>query len=384
MKFYFVAVFMFLAAVDGLIIGVILLLFSNKKAYNKKLLGISLFSYSWLCLVMAAIYSQTILAVPHLFRTGAPLLYLVAPTSYLYVRSTLSGDTRPRKYDWVHFIPFLFLTFELLPFYLKDAVYKTQVIKYYIANKANIVYLHEGFFGERVHYIIRPAIATLYIFFQWKVIIDFIKNAPVKLKAKYQALVNWLKLYTALITTTFCAMVLVTCFNLFFKTLGQIPNIFIALYLVVISVMLLFKPGVLYSFNENLVFVVNSTDIIAETQKHDQLHGRKCSIEDLLKNQHRYLVKNYNLAAMAAELGIPPHTLSLIINKEYQLSFTDLINKYRIEHIINNTDDKKMATLTFESIGLEAGFSSRTTFYRAFIKITGQTPSVYFKKAAAL
>jgi len=43
-----------------------------------------------------------------------------------------------------------------------------------------------------------------------------------------------------------------------------------------------------------------------------------------------------------------------------------------------------MATLTFESIGLEAGFSSRTTFYRAFVKVTGQSPSAYFKKAVVV
>jgi AraC-like DNA-binding protein len=344
------------------------------------MLGVSLFSYSWLCLVMAVIYSQTIFALPHLFRTAAPFLYLVAPTSYLYVRATINGETRPQKYDWAHFIPFIFLMLELMPFYMKSAADKISDIKYYIAHRENIVHLHEGFLDDRIHYIIRPVLAAVYLFLQWKIIINFTTNTPAKLKAKYQSLITWLKLYTTLITITFATMLLATLFNLLFHISGEIPNIILTLHLVIITFILLFKPQVLYSFNEDQVSVTSDFDTPKETpQKLDKLHGRKCLIEDLLQNRQRYLMKNYNLSAMAKELEIPSHTLSLIINKEYQLSFTDLINKYRIEHIINTTDDQKMAMLTFESIGFEAGFSSRTTFYRAFIKVTGQTPSAYFK-----
>ena len=39
--------------------------------------------------------------------------------------------------------------------------------------------------------------------------------------------------------------------------------------------------------------------------------------------------------------------------------------------------------LTLEGLALEAGFSNRTTFFRAFTKLTGCTPSEYMAQVAS-
>jgi YesN/AraC family two-component response regulator len=114
-------------------------------------------------------------------------------------------------------------------------------------------------------------------------------------------------------------------------------------------------------------------------QNENKLNDQKNSIDDLLQNHQKYLIKGYSLADMAAELNIPQHLLSVIINREYEMSFTNLINKHRIDYIINGVSKHKMASYTFEGIAEEAGFNSRVTFYRAFVKNTGQTPTAYFK-----
>jgi len=379
MKLYFLAVLIFLTAVDGIIISLILLLFPNKNNYSKRLLGISLLCYSWNCVILAAVYSGVILMIPHIFRTGSPLMYLVAPASYLYVRSSLSGETKPRKYDWVHLIPFVFLAIELVPFYMKSSAYKIQAFNYYLIHKENLTYLNEGFFNERFHFVFRFALAIIYVCLQWRVISRFMAETPLKLKVKYMALIKWLKLYTLLVTVIFSFIIIFCIFNLYFKTLGEIPNMMIAAYPVIISLVLIFNPGVLYGLNEEVVLVTTNKLMIAP-EKQDKLHGRKCSVDDLLLNQQRYLIRGYTLTTMASELEMPVPVLSAIINNEYQLSFSDLINKHRIEHIIRTINDQKIAALTFEAIATEAGFNSRTTFYRAFIKVTGQTPTAYFKK----
>jgi hypothetical protein len=49
--------------------------------------GISLFSYSCLCLVIATLYFLNYSCAAISVSNRAPFLYLFAPTSYLYVRA---------------------------------------------------------------------------------------------------------------------------------------------------------------------------------------------------------------------------------------------------------------------------------------------------------
>lgn len=88
---------------------------------------------------------------------------------------------------------------------------------------------------------------------------------------------------------------------------------------------------------------------------------------------------NLKLADVAKSLNILPHTLSQVLNDNLGKSFPQFLNEYRIEAakqlLIEDND------LTFESIGYDCGFNSKSTFYSTFKKLTGMTPSA-FKKAS--
>jgi len=87
--------------------------------------------------------------------------------------------------------------------------------------------------------------------------------------------------------------------------------------------------------------------------------------------------QNLNVRELATLIDIPPHQLSQLLNDNLGLSFSTYINKFRIE------EAKKMLTteklLTIEAIGEEAGFSSKTTFFKVFKAETGQTPRTFVK-----
>jgi AraC-like DNA-binding protein len=72
--------------------------------------------------------------------------------------------------------------------------------------------------------------------------------------------------------------------------------------------------------------------------------------------------------------------LSYLINTEYNLHFQDYINGQRLEFLIENFQNPEWQQLTLEGMAWEAGFKSRSTFFRAFVKFTGQSPSEYFHK----
>lgn len=73
-------------------------------------------------------------------------------------------------------------------------------------------------------------------------------------------------------------------------------------------------------------------------------------------------------------------TLAIFTNK----SFRDLVNEYRVNHILNAIEKNEHKVFTIEHIYLEAGFLQQSTFNRVFKKTTGLTPSQYIESKTGL
>ena len=56
---------------------------------------------------------------------------------------------------------------------------------------------------------------------------------------------------------------------------------------------------------------------------------------------------------------------------------SDYLNHLRVEYAVRLMHEKP--NLSMDGIGKEAGFNSRSTFYRAFFKEFGMTPAQYLK-----
>ena len=91
-----------------------------------------------------------------------------------------------------------------------------------------------------------------------------------------------------------------------------------------------------------------------------------------------HLNTELSLGKFSSHLGITSVRLSDILNNVIGTSFNDFVNKYRVEEVIRIVEEGKSKHLTFEAISEKAGFKSKTTFYRAFKKVTGKTPKAYF------
>ncbi|MEL7342438.1 MAG: helix-turn-helix domain-containing protein, partial [Bacteroidota bacterium] len=74
------------------------------------------------------------------------------------------------------------------------------------------------------------------------------------------------------------------------------------------------------------------------------------------------------------------HTLSRVINEGYGKSFYDFINEYRVKAFAKLALDDTNKQETFLALALRVGFNSKTTFNRAFKKVTGTTPRSYLKE----
>jgi AraC-like DNA-binding protein len=100
-------------------------------------------------------------------------------------------------------------------------------------------------------------------------------------------------------------------------------------------------------------------------------------IDQLMETEKLYLSYKCSLQQVSTLSGIPLHHISYVINTYTEYSFSDFVNKYRVEHVCHVLQNGYNKKLTLEAIGAECGFGSKVSFYSAFRKFTGTTPAEY-------
>ena len=102
-------------------------------------------------------------------------------------------------------------------------------------------------------------------------------------------------------------------------------------------------------------------------------------ISKFMKSEKPYLGFDYNLMQLARDLKISQNMLSMVINSKLKTSFPDYINSLRVKNAIDLLQSKRKKEFTIEAIAYESGFNNRTSFYKAFKKVTGKLPSEFIK-----
>ncbi|WP_246837574.1 helix-turn-helix domain-containing protein [Leptospira bouyouniensis] len=105
-----------------------------------------------------------------------------------------------------------------------------------------------------------------------------------------------------------------------------------------------------------------------------ELHNR---FKSLMETKKVYLDETINLEKLAKHMNLSEHQLSEFLNTHLKKSFFHLVNYYRIKEakdLFANHPEKNILTIAYE-----VGFPSKSTFYDAFKREVGQSPSEYRK-----
>lgn len=91
---------------------------------------------------------------------------------------------------------------------------------------------------------------------------------------------------------------------------------------------------------------------------------------------HLHRDPNLSLWALARHTGGSPNYISQTLNEVIGESFFDFVNGYRVAEAMRllATTDQTVLSITYD-----VGFNARSSFYNAFKRVTGQTPSQYRK-----
>lgn len=119
-----------------------------------------------------------------------------------------------------------------------------------------------------------------------------------------------------------------------------------------------------------------------ETEKpvpaHDQTIERDAArlVEGMEKDQW-YLDPELGLEALARRVKLPRNRVSFLLNRRFKSSAKDFINGYRVREAMKRLTARPENIL---DVCFDVGFNAKATFYAAFKKHTGKTPSDFLGK----
>jgi YesN/AraC family two-component response regulator len=101
--------------------------------------------------------------------------------------------------------------------------------------------------------------------------------------------------------------------------------------------------------------------------------------EKLMGEPHYFLNKGLTLSQLAARLHTNNTYLTNYLKQRHDTTFTDLVNKHRIDEACRLLSLPEKEKLSIEELPQSCGFSSKSAFYIAFKKFTGVSPAAYQK-----
>lgn len=109
--------------------------------------------------------TDLIYTYPHYIRIPAPFHYLFGPSIYLFVRTLLFKEQKLKKWDWLHFLPFVIHVAELIPFYMQDSSVKLEMAATLKNDySAPMKYYYEGLLPSIYHTFMK---LISWVFYMW-------------------------------------------------------------------------------------------------------------------------------------------------------------------------------------------------------------------------
>lgn len=110
-----------------------------------------------------------------------------------------------------------------------------------------------------------------------------------------------------------------------------------------------------------------------------QMMRIKKKIETSFRVDRSYLQNDLSITSFAQQLHEKPHHISQTFSEKIHENFNDYVNKHRIEAAKKMLKNSKFDHFKIEGVAVECGFNNKVTFYKAFTKFAGMTPSKFRK-----
>ncbi len=303
------------------------------------------------------------------FRYIYPLLisdnsihFLIPPLFFLYTISLTYRDFKLKKIYLFHLAPFLIDFLQLtIRYFSKSSVFISNMFYYY------------SFFGSDER-LIRDIIFDTQFIVYLAASLYVIKTYGSQIKNTFSSIervnLSWLR--TIIIGILTIRIIGITKHYIFHLTgyFSQVLTFFLLISQYIFMVVIIYKglkqPEIFSAVEVNFKRRNLSENITEQ-------YARR--LEKYMDSSEPYLDPDLTLKRLADKVGIPPSSLSEVINTVYHKNFFDFINSYRIEkskYLLQKAKDKTVLEILFS-----AGFNSKSVFNRIFKQYTGVTPTAW-------
>lgn len=371
-----------IAIFQGIVLGIIILKSSLFNSQSNKYLAYLLFALSIVLLNYVFEIEGAFTSYPLLcFLDYIEWIFLLPVFIFLFIIHRIDDRVKNRQKTYLYYIPFVYSSTFTITYHLNDilGIYKITDSDIFIINILRLIQLLFAF------------IIILFPPFYSYFMIRHLKDPQEKnwvltlLTALYLVLSTWLITYMAGfffevdISSTMSVLALCATFIIHWTAyIGiykyKLAKNKVAVYNFLNNDLAIIHPNLQVA--ENSITQENSTvEAYKESITADNLYFQK--LELLCKEQHIYTDSTLNREKVAEKLGISAGYVSQIVNTITGDNFANYINNYRVEAVKEMISDPEYENYTLLTMGLESGFTSKTTFYKAFKKATDQTPNEY-------
>ena len=366
-----------LGAVQGIFFSLVLLrLRGGNRAANRFLaLFLSAFSLSMLGIVAYA--SRWVLQVPHLALLHTPLGAVLGLPFLLYVAAQSKKDFRMNGWHWALSLPFWIVLVWLLPFYALPAEGKQQVLEasyvalpetwrqiFVFSNLANFGYLA----------------ASYVLVLRHERVIREVYSSPLN------KTLLWTRHFLYGGTAIFVLCVLMSFYDITWA--DSFSNFNFSLLIYVFGYRAMRQPDIFADVGAESLPDTVALPLVRPSGKYEKsglsevrANALLERLEQLMAGEKIFLDPTLNLPQLAERLDVPPHQVSQLLNQFRGESFSDFVNRYRVEQFKKAAADPANAHLTLLGLAFDCGFNSKAAFNVVFKKMTGLTPSDFVKQA---
>ena len=181
----------------------------------------------------------------------------------------------------------------------------------------------------------------------------------------YQRIRNWTKIFVLL---EVMAVVLFSIMNSFLISYVS-GNILLILIAFLLLLLVLYRPRFINTQSIKLVLSNNF-------RRDESISLTDANFYTPFFTNHYYLQEDATLEQFCVQNAIASNEqLQDQILKKYNMTFSNLVNKNRVEYFIELVRSPKYSQYSIDALAKEAGFNSRHHLYKPFKKFHGGTPS---------